>query len=90
GGAARRPVAEAPPTDFVIDVHGESYEVQITGVGRDVGGRRQVYLSLDGMPEAVIFEPRASQPAPTAAPRARASGAGHVTTAMPGTIVEVL
>ncbi|WP_355661030.1 sodium-extruding oxaloacetate decarboxylase subunit alpha [Halomonas salifodinae] len=90
GGAARRPVAEAPPTDFVIDVHGESYEVQITGVGRDVGGRRQVYLSLDGMPEAVIFEPRASQPAPAAAPRARASGAGHVTTAMPGTIVEVL
>ena len=86
----QRPASEGTPTEFVIDVHGESYEVQITGVGRDRGGRRQVYLTLDGMPEAVVFEPRDRyQPVPGSG-RSRASGAGHVTTAMPGNIVEVL
>lgn len=85
-----RPVAEATPTEFIIDVHGESYEVQITGVGRDSGGKRQVYLTLDGIPEAVVFEPRDAYHATKIPGRARATLAGHVTTAMPGTIVEVL
>lgn len=87
---AGRPVAEGTPTEFVIDVHGESYEVQITGVGRDSGGKRQVYLTLDGIPEAVVFEPRDNYLATKAPGRARATSAGHVTTAMPGTIVDVL
>ncbi|GGX90602.1 pyruvate carboxylase subunit B [Litchfieldella qijiaojingensis] len=89
-GESGRPVTEATPTEFIIDVHGESYEVQITGVGRDSGGKRQVYLTLDGMPESVVVEPRDSYLATKAPGRARASSAGHVTTAMPGTIVEVL
>ncbi|APX92827.1 oxaloacetate decarboxylase subunit alpha [Halomonas sp. 1513] len=86
----QRPASEGTPTEFVIDVHGESYDVQITGVGRDRGGRRQVYLTLDGMPEAVVFEPRDRYQPPPESGRARASSAGHVTTAMPGNIVEVL
>ncbi|WP_043532263.1 sodium-extruding oxaloacetate decarboxylase subunit alpha [Litchfieldella xinjiangensis] len=85
-----RPASEGTPTEFVIDVHGESYEVQITGVGRDTGGKRQVYLTLDGIPEAVVFEPRDAYLAPPLPGRARATLAGHVTTAMPGTIVDVL
>ncbi|MFC3286296.1 sodium-extruding oxaloacetate decarboxylase subunit alpha [Litchfieldella rifensis] len=85
-----RPATEGTPTEFVIDVHGESYEVQITGVGRDSGGKRQVYLTLDGMPEAVVFEPRDNYLATKAPERARATSTGHVTTAMPGTIVDVL
>ncbi|MDI4639020.1 MULTISPECIES: sodium-extruding oxaloacetate decarboxylase subunit alpha [Halomonadaceae] len=89
---AQRPVTEATPTEFVIDVHGESYEVQITGVGSDAGGKRQVYLTLDGMPESVVFEARDSYDAGAGGKggRARATGKGHVTTAMPGNIVEVL
>ncbi|WP_458524604.1 sodium-extruding oxaloacetate decarboxylase subunit alpha [Onishia taeanensis] len=91
-GDAQRPVTEATPTEFVIDVHGESYEVQITGVGSDAGGKRQVYLTLDGMPESVVFEARDSYDAGAGGKggRARATGKGHVTTAMPGNIVEVL
>jgi pyruvate carboxylase subunit B len=44
-------------TEFKVDVHGETYEVAITGVGDSGGGRRKLYVSLDGMPEEVIFEP---------------------------------
>ncbi|QJQ94108.1 MULTISPECIES: sodium-extruding oxaloacetate decarboxylase subunit alpha [Halomonadaceae] len=87
---ANRPSREGTPTEFIIDVHGESYEVQITGVGQDTGGRRQVYMTLDGMPEAVVLETRNRHPVTPQSRRARASLAGHVTTAMPGNIVEVL
>ncbi|GHC25611.1 sodium-extruding oxaloacetate decarboxylase subunit alpha [Aidingimonas halophila] len=88
---SQRPMTEGTPTEFVIDVHGESYEVQITGVGSNTSGKRQVYLTLDGMPESVVFEPRDSyRPDPQASGRAQASSPGHVTTAMPGNIVDVL
>lgn len=85
-----RPVTEGSPTEFVINVHGESYEVQITGVGGDRMGRRLVYMTLDGMPESVVFEAKDSYQAPSQSGRAKATEAGHVTTAMPGNIVEVL
>lgn len=85
-----RPVTEGTPTEFVIDVHGESYEVQITGVGRNSGGKRQVYLTLDGMPEEVVFEAKDVYVGGAASGRARASQPGHVTTSMPGNIVDVL
>jgi pyruvate carboxylase subunit B len=45
------------PTEFVIDVHGETYRVDITGVGVKAEGKRHFYLSIDGMPEEVVFEP---------------------------------
>ncbi|WP_129138736.1 sodium-extruding oxaloacetate decarboxylase subunit alpha [Modicisalibacter coralii] len=84
-----RPVTEGVPTEFVIDVHGESYEVQITGVG-SIGGKRQVYLTLDGMPEEVVFEAKDDYVGGGGAGRAQASQPGHVTTSMPGNIVDVL
>ncbi|KXS37419.1 sodium-extruding oxaloacetate decarboxylase subunit alpha [Modicisalibacter tunisiensis] len=86
---AKRPVTEGVPTEFVIDVHGESYEVQITGVGR-TGGKRQVYLTLDGMPEEVVFEAKDDYVGGGESGRAKASAPGHVTTSMPGNIVDVL
>ncbi|GHA92236.1 sodium-extruding oxaloacetate decarboxylase subunit alpha [Modicisalibacter luteus] len=88
--ASGRPVSEGTPTEFIIDVHGESYEVQITGVGSNKGGKRQVYLTLDGMPEEVVFEARDAYVGGAASGRAQATSAGHVTTSMPGNIVDVL
>ncbi|MCM2971486.1 sodium-extruding oxaloacetate decarboxylase subunit alpha [Larsenimonas suaedae] len=86
-----RPVSEGVPTEFVIDVHGESYEVQITGVGGAQGSKRRVYLTLDGMPEEVVFDAKDTFVGGTTdSGRARASAAGHVTTSMPGNIVDVL
>ena len=78
-------------TEFVIDVHGEKYEIAVTGVGALDGGRRKVYLSMDGMPEEVVFEPLNEFGAEgPGARRARATEPGHVTTAMPGNVVDVL
>ncbi|MCM5703594.1 sodium-extruding oxaloacetate decarboxylase subunit alpha [Larsenimonas salina] len=89
--SGNRPVSEGVPTEFVIDVHGESYEVQITGVGSAQGSKRRVYLTLDGMPEEVVFDAKDTFVGGTTdSGRARASAAGHVTTSMPGNIVDVL
>ncbi|MCQ2999214.1 sodium-extruding oxaloacetate decarboxylase subunit alpha [Pseudomonas syringae] len=81
---------EGVPTEFVIDVHGESYRVDITGVGVKAEGKRHFYLSIDGMPEEVVFEPLNQFVSGGASKRAQATGPGHVSTAMPGNIVDVL
>lgn len=82
--------AGATATEFKLDVHGESYDVAITGVGEFGGGRRKLYVSLDGMPEEVIFEPLNEYVAEDGGKRKQASEPGHVTAAMPGNVVEVL
>jgi len=81
---------EGVPTEFVIDVHGESYRVDITGVGVKTEGKRHFYLSIDGMPEEVVFEPLNDFVAGTGGKRKQASAPGDVSTSMPGNIVEVL
>lgn len=83
--------SEGIPTEFKIDVHGETYEVSITGVGDAGSGKRKLYLSLDGMPEETVFEPLNSYTSnTTGGQRQKASEPGHVTAAMPGNVVEVL
>ena len=89
GGAA--PVGgEGVPTEFVVDVHGESYRVDITGVGVKGDGKRHFYLSIDGMPEEVVFEPLNEFVGGGGSKRKQASAPGHVSTTMPGNIVDVL
>lgn len=87
GGVARQ---EGVPTEFVIDVHGESYRVDITGIGIKGEGKRHFYLTIDGAPEEVVFEPLNEFVAGGTGKRKQASAPGHVTTSMPGNIVDVL
>ncbi len=91
-GAAVAAGGEGVPTEFIIDVHGESYRVDITGVGLKTDGKRHFYLSLDGMPEEVVFEPLNDfvAGAGTGGKRKHASAPGDVSTSMPGNIVDVL
>ncbi|MEX1665501.1 sodium-extruding oxaloacetate decarboxylase subunit alpha [Zhongshania arctica] len=90
-GQATRPVSEGGvPTEFVVDVHGESYQVAITGVGIKGSGKRHIYMTLDGMPEEVVFEALNEYKAEGSSGRKSASKPGHVSTNMPGNIVEVL
>ena len=77
-------------TEFKLDVHGETYDVAITGVGSTGGGRRKLYISIDGMPEEVVFEPLNEYISKKSGERKQASEPGHVTAAMPGNVVEVL
>jgi len=64
--------------------------VAVTGSGDSGAGRRKLYLSLDGMPEEVVFEPLNEYTAEGGSGRMKASSPGHVSTAMPGNVVEVL
>ena len=89
-GAVARAGGEGVPTEFVVDVHGESYRVDITGVGVKSDGKRHFYLSIDGMPEEVVFEPLNDFVAGATGKRKQASAPGDVSTSMPGNIVDVL
>lgn len=90
GSSAKPHTDEGAPTEFVIDVHGESYRVEITGVSVKNDGKRHFYLSLDGMPEEAVFEPLNSFAGGAGSQRRQASHPGHVTTSMPANVVEVL
>ena len=81
---------EGTPTEFVIDVHGETYRVDITGVGVKGEGKRHFYLSIDGMPEEVVFEPLNAFVGGGGSQRKQASAPGDVSTTMPGNVVDVL
>lgn len=81
---------EGVPTEFVVDVHGESYRVDITGVGLKGDGKRHFYLSIDGMPEEVVFEALNDYVGGAGNQRKSASAPGDVSTSMPGNIVDVL
>lgn len=83
-------------TEFNISVHGETYHIQLTGTGRHTHGARPYYMTVDGMPEEILVEALdelseegESKPASRGG-RPRATEPGHVTTSMPGTIVDVL
>jgi pyruvate carboxylase subunit B len=78
-------------TEFKVDVHGETYDVAITGVGEVGGGKRKFYISLDGMPEEVTFETMGEYlNEHSNQGRKKATEPGHVTSPLPGNVVEVL
>ncbi|HDO34591.1 MAG TPA: pyruvate carboxylase subunit B, partial [Chromatiales bacterium] len=91
----------AVPTEFNVTLHGETYHIKVTGSGHHTRHQRPFYVYVDGMPEEILVEALdgPEEAADSAAPgrrttvqgsrRPRPSGPGHVTAAMPGTIVEV-
>ncbi len=91
------------PQELKATVHGETFHIQIRGAGYVVDGLRPVYITVDGMPEEVELEilkafPGNNGQGQTATPDASKGGSqrppatepGDVTTAMPGTIINVL
>ena len=90
--AASAATKEGSPTEFVIDVHGETYHIDITGIGIKSDNKRHFYMSIDGIPEEVVFESLNEYVggASAGAKRKQASAPGDVSTAMPGNIVDVL
>lgn len=90
GSSVSSPTDEGVPTEFIIDVHGESYRVDITGVGVKGEGKRHFFLSIDGMPEEVVFEPLNNFVGEGGGKRKQASAPGDVSTSMPGNVVDVL
>lgn len=90
------------PTEFELTLHGESYNIKVTGMGHKGATRRPVYMTVDGVPEEALVEvieeisvdpsagPGKKVSASRGGKRPKASAPGHVTTVMPGTVVEVL
>lgn len=76
-------------TEFIVDVHGESYRIDVQGVGVKAKGKRHFYLSVDGIPQEVVFEQLESGES-VAGGRKQATAEGHVTVGMSGTVVDVV
>jgi pyruvate carboxylase subunit B len=89
--AKNRTMNSTVATEFKIDVHGETYDVAITGVGDVGGGKRKIYVSLDGMPEEVTFETLGQYVSEAkGGERKKATEPGHVSAPLPGNVVDVL
>lgn len=88
------------PVEFNVTMHGETYHIKVTGTGHKGDNRRPFYVSVDGVPEEIMVETLEEigvaesgevLPAKTkGSKRPQARQPGHVTTSMPGTIVDVL
>jgi pyruvate carboxylase subunit B len=89
------------PTDFDITMHGETYHIRVTGVGHTSDEQRPFYLTVDGVPEEILVhtlaetavgerEAPAGKSVARASARPKASREGHVTSSMPGSVVDVL
>jgi pyruvate carboxylase subunit B len=91
--------------EFRVTLHGETYHIRLTGTGHGSQTERPYYVSVDGITEEVFVEAlneveisangsstgkaKSTQKASNTG-RPRPTHAGHVTTAMPGNIVDVL
>jgi pyruvate carboxylase subunit B len=89
------------PTEFNVTLHGETYHIKVTGTGHRTQDNRPFYMSVDGVPEEVLVETLdelqdersdngTSARAVKGSQRPRATLPGHVTSSMPGTIVDIL
>jgi pyruvate carboxylase subunit B len=89
------------PTDFNITMHGETYHIRVRGAGHKTNEQRPFYVSVDGVPEEILIE-TLSEVVPTESAmvdtkkvskgsrRPKATQEGHVTSSMPGTVVDVM
>ena len=89
----------AAPVEFNVTMHGETYHIKMTGTGHKGQNQRPFFVTVDGIPEELLVETLhevdlsgggAASDAHRGSKRPRASEPGHVTTSMPGTIVDVL
>ena len=87
-------------TEFNVTIHGETYHIGLTGAGHRTQDMRPYYISVDGVPEEIMVETLSEldlddnegqvRKTSVSGKRPRATEPGHVTTSMPGVIVEVL
>jgi pyruvate carboxylase subunit B len=91
------------PSEFNVTLHGETFNIKVTGSGHAGEEKRPYYVSVDGIAEEVIIETldevevsgsgssgaSRKKSTTTGSGRPRPNHPGCVTTAMPGTIVAV-
>jgi pyruvate carboxylase subunit B len=87
------------PSEFLIHVHGESYNIKVGGKGHKSEGKRPYFMYVDDQLVEVLVEPlvevlpsedgRIDVKGTGQSIRPRAQEAGDVTTPMPGTVVRL-
>lgn len=93
------------PNEFKVTLHGETFHIKLTGSGHPGEEQRPFYVSVDGIAEEVVIETlseievssggkngskkKSAAATTSSANRPRPTHDGCVTTAMPGTIVDV-
>ncbi|MCK5120651.1 MAG: biotin/lipoyl-binding protein, partial [Methylococcales bacterium] len=77
-------------TEFNISLHGETYNIQLTGAGPHEQHQRHLYLTVDGVPEQVLLQPLNEYTGQNSAGRPASRGPGDISTSMPGNVVEVM
>jgi pyruvate carboxylase subunit B len=91
------------PNEFNVTLHGETFHIKLTGSGHHGEAQRPFYVSVDGISEEAIVETlneievsggqssgkKKSSTSSSSSSRPRPSHQGCVSTAMPGTIVDV-
>lgn len=88
------------PTEFLINVHGESYNIKVSGTGHKADGMRPYFIYVDDHLVEVIVEPlvevlpsesgQIDAKATKQSIRPKALSVGDVTTALPGRIAKIL
>lgn len=101
--AATTSASHYAPNEFKVTLHGETFHIKLTGSGQRGEEQRPFYVSVDGIAEEVVVETlseievsgskgggkKKSNASSGPSGRPRPSHEGCVTTAMPGSIVEV-
>ncbi len=77
-------------TEFNISLHGETYNIQLTGAGTHEQHQRHLYLTVDGIPEEVLLEPLNEYTVQTESGRPTSSGPGDISVSMPGHVVDIM
>ncbi|MFL3023731.1 MAG: sodium-extruding oxaloacetate decarboxylase subunit alpha [Methylophilaceae bacterium] len=93
------------PSEFNITLHGETYHIKLTGSGSAGETERPFYVSVDGISEEVLVETldevlikpntqsstsdKSNEKSKDVSKRPKPSHGGCLTTAMPGTIVDI-
>ncbi len=96
--------ARYAPNEFNVTLHGETFHIRLTGSGHPGEDQRPYYVSVDGIAEEVLVETLSEievaegnsgaakkkvTTSSSGSKRPRPTHEGCVTTAMPGTIVDV-
>jgi len=85
------PANTAPiATQFKISLHGETYDIHLTGAGPQGQQQRNLYLTVDGVPEEIILQPLNEFSQQSTSGRPAAIVPGDITSSMPGNVIEVL
>lgn len=88
------------PTEFLINVHGESYNVKISGIGHTVNGKKPYFIYVDDYLVEVMVEPlvevlpselgQIDTKATKQSTRPKALSINDITSTMPGRIAKIL